>query len=225
MTPTKIEWADYTWNVVTGCKTGCEDCYARRLAEGRLKGRFGYPRDNPFKPTFHPDRLDGPSKIKKPSRIFVCSMGELWGPWVQKEWISAVLEQVELNERHTFIFLTKWPEGMTNHAFPVNMWCGISANNQFSYNHRIGHMSRVASNVVFLSAEPLHAPIMIDEMDSLNWIIIGAETGNRKDRIEPESEWIESLTKQADDFNIPVFHKDNLAPYYEGELRREFPTP
>ncbi len=224
MTPTKIEWADYTWNIVTGCENGCDYCYARRLAEGRLKGRFGYPKVNPFKPTFHHDRLNAPSKVKKPSRIFVCSMGELFGNWVPDSWFISIRKVVWDNPQHTFIFLTKCPDGMDGWVFPKNAWCGISANYFGALISRCGKLKGVHAKVRFASIEPLHGWIPILP-EWLEWVIIGAETGHRKGRIEPESEWIEHLTQEADNHNIPIFHKDNLAPYYEGELRREFPKP
>ncbi len=77
---TKIEWCDEAWNPITGCSPvseGCKFCYARRMSN-RLKGRFGYPKDEPFRVTFHPDRLEKPFKWHKPRRIFVCSMGDLF---------------------------------------------------------------------------------------------------------------------------------------------------
>ena len=86
MNRSSIEWTRYTWNPVTGCKHGCTYCYARRLAEGRLKGRFGY--DNGFEPTFHQNRLLEPQNVKKPSMIFTCSMGDLFGEWVPRQWIN-----------------------------------------------------------------------------------------------------------------------------------------
>ena len=80
--PTKIEWATETWNPVTGCtpiSEGCANCYAKRMSK-RLAGRCGYPADDPFRVTLHPERLDEPLKWKKPRRVFVCSMGDLFHP-------------------------------------------------------------------------------------------------------------------------------------------------
>jgi len=80
MGTTKIEWCDKVWNPITGCSPvseGCENCYAKRMAY-RLKGRYGYPEIDPFKVTFHPNRLNEPLRWKKPCRIFVVSMGDLF---------------------------------------------------------------------------------------------------------------------------------------------------
>ena len=80
MNKTKIDWAEYVWNPVTGCLNGCPYCYAKKMAN-RLKGRYGYPQDEPFKPTLHADKL----REKMPnvsSKIFVCSMGDLFGEFI-----------------------------------------------------------------------------------------------------------------------------------------------
>lgn len=82
---TNIGWCDCTWNPVTGCLHNCSYCYARKLAETRLRGRCGYPEVDPFAPTFHPNRLNDPLTVKKPSMIFVGSMGDLFGEWVFKK--------------------------------------------------------------------------------------------------------------------------------------------
>ena len=86
MNKTKIEWTDYTWNSITGCEYNCFYCYARRIAM-RFNGHF--------KPTFHPDRITQPHKLKKPSKIFVCSMVDLFGDWIPDLWIEAVLATIK----------------------------------------------------------------------------------------------------------------------------------
>ncbi len=109
---TTIEWTDATWNPVTGCtpiSDGCVHCYAQRMAK-RLRGRFGYPADDPFRVTFHPDRLDQPLHWKKPRRIFVCSMADLFHKDVKDECIDKVFAVMQLAWWHTFMVLTKRPE-------------------------------------------------------------------------------------------------------------------
>ena len=97
MNRTKIEWTDFTWNPVTGCDKRCTfgsdnvQCYAYKMAQ-RLRGRFGYPEDDPFKPTFHPNRLSEPREVKKPSKIFVCNMGELFANY---GWVDKVFAEIE----------------------------------------------------------------------------------------------------------------------------------
>ncbi len=116
MQKTNIPWADYTWNPVTGCSPvsrGCENCYARVMAK-RLKA-MGVPAyADGFKPTFHPEKLDEPLKLKKPSRIFVASMGDLFHPAIGDRAIGAVWGIAHKCTQHTFVVLTKRAERMAN---------------------------------------------------------------------------------------------------------------
>ncbi|MDX9788855.1 MAG: phage Gp37/Gp68 family protein [Desulfobacterales bacterium] len=110
--PTKIEWCDEVWNPVTGCtpiSEGCKNCYAARMAK-RLGGRYGYPANDPFRVTFHPDRLNDPLKSKQQRRIFVCSMGDLFHDEVPFNHIAAIFGVMVSASRHTFMLLTKRPD-------------------------------------------------------------------------------------------------------------------
>lgn len=130
MPKTKIEWTEYSWNPVTGCtpiSEGCQNCYARRMAN-RLRGRCGYPKENPFKVTLHPERLDEPLKWRKPRKVFVCSMSDLFHPDVPFHYISNIFdimcswrwpnkeaerigdESLLEDPGHTYMVLTKRPE-------------------------------------------------------------------------------------------------------------------
>lgn len=124
---TKIEWAEEVWNPITGCtpvSEGCRNCYAKRMAT-RLRGRFGYPEDDPFRVTLHPDKLELPLRWEKPRRIFVCSMGDLFHEDVPEEWLDRIFATIRecLSHKwdgetwhpvieHTFLILTKRPERM-----------------------------------------------------------------------------------------------------------------
>jgi protein gp37 len=130
--PTKIEWNEETWNPITGCtpiSEGCRNCYAKSIAH-RLAGRFGYPAaPDQFKVTLHPDKLDQPDHWKKPRKVFVCSMGDLFHEDVPEEFIIDILITIAANgpcylsqteydpigkfwPGHTFQILTKRPERM-----------------------------------------------------------------------------------------------------------------
>lgn len=116
MGKSKIEWTDAVWNPVTGCtpiSEGCKNCYAERMAK-RLRGRAGYPADESFRVTLHPDRLDQPLHWRKPRRIFVCSMGDLFHEDVDFKFIAAVFGIMAVCPQHTFIILTKRPQIMKN---------------------------------------------------------------------------------------------------------------
>lgn len=115
---TKIEWATESWNPVTGCtpvSEGCENCYAERFAL-RLASRAGYPaRPHHFDVTLHPDRLEQPLKWRKPRRIFVCSMGDLFHEDVDAVWVDFVLTIAALADQHQYLILTKRPERMRDY--------------------------------------------------------------------------------------------------------------
>jgi len=160
MNKSKIDWCDYTWNPVTGCFHGCEYCYARKIDK-----RFG---DGNFTPTFHPERLQEPLKVKKPSKIFVGSVSDLFGDWfwqVSKEpgtvtsynmgmVVGKILDVVKQCPQHTFIFLTKNPKGMQGFNFPSNCLCGTSVEDQEKANERIPELLKVDCKTLWASYEP-----------------------------------------------------------------------
>ena len=125
---TKIEWAEETWNPISGCtkiSPACDHCYAERMAH-RLAGRCGYPTDEPFRVTLHPDRLSQPLRWRKPRRIFVVSMGDLFHEDVPDRYIAAVFGVMSACPQHTFMVLTKRPERMREWC----MWVSGSPHHQ-----------------------------------------------------------------------------------------------
>ena len=151
---TKIEWAEASWSPITGCtpiSEGCQNCYAKRMAT-RLKGRFGYPKDDPFRVTFHPDRLYEPLKWKKPRTIFVCSMGDLFHESVTEwQWIEIfdVMRRCITNGGgvgHKFLILTKRPWTMKMVLENLN-WNGdrLTFNRGTPFMHLCGFNGRSVS--------------------------------------------------------------------------------
>ena len=221
-----IGWTDFTWNPVTGCLNNCPYCYARKLANGRLS-KYYLKQQNfidslnyPFAPRLWPQRLLEPYKLKKPAKIFVCDMGELFGYWVPAKWIEKVLKVAQDNPRHSFQFLTKVPLRLKEFQFPDNCWCGTTITIDSEWP-RIACLLDADCVLRFVSFEPLHGLISAP-LRSMDWIIIGAETGNRKGKVVPQEEWIAHIIDQADYWRVPVFMKDNLKPYWHDPLRREF---
>jgi protein gp37 len=213
---TKIEWTDYTWNPITGCKHGCWYCYARKLAQ-RFKKIF----PNGFEPTFHPERLKEPWELKKPSKIFVCSIADLFAPWTPTEWRDAVLRSIfDCPIQHTFQLLTKNPEKIPPVHFPDNVWLGATITEQTEAD-KIADLSTVDAKIKFVSFEPLLADISFC-MEGIQWAIIGKLTGSK--RIKLKKEWVYNLLGQLKAYEIPVFMKNNLCPPFEkSELIQEFP--
>jgi protein gp37 len=200
----KIEWCDKTLNYARGCKRDCTYCYARKI-----HNRFC---DTPFSEiTYYPERLKQ-LKIKKAVSIFLDSMSdyEYWSD----EACAGLLEAINNNPQHNYILLTKGK--VTFASGYKNIFNGLSVDTQKQFDNNYGYCFD------FLSIEPILEPINISAVKYLKQIIIGAETGNRKGKIIPKKEWIDSLCEQADECGIKVFMKDSLIPIVgEENMRRE----
>lgn len=219
MNRTSIEWTDYTWNPITGCSRLCDYCYAKRIAV-RLAGRFGYPKDDPFKVTFHPNRLSQPREVSKPSKIFTCSMGELFDPKSRYGWIGFIFAEMKRNPQHTFQVLTKRHEVLDQFEYPENLLLGVTVDGRgLDKNTAIDNLRFIeCSNVKFVSFEPLLFEVAPD-LKGIDWIIIGAKTGSKG--WVPPKEWVETLTHIARLNNCAVFHKDNLGYGWLKEFPKE----
>jgi protein gp37 len=247
MNKTKIEWCDSTWNPITGCLHGCEYCYAVRIAK-----RFGggeawdrgccYSRDlhvlftkpeKPypfyFEPTLHSYRLDEPNKIKKQQNIFVGSMADIFGDWVPDEWISNVFEACGSAPQHRYLFLTKNPkrymELQEKVLLPDRHWYGYTAATEKDL-WIVKHAEEVNIKNLFISIEPIQESISlaISTHCPADWVIIGTETGNRKNKAIARAEWIDEIKSNCSSANVPVFMKDSLVSIVgEENMRREFP--
>ena len=278
MKNTKIDWADSTWNPVTGCQHGCEYCYARRIAE-----RFGgasethnnecchecqwitegtgeihdlnepiydfdngrnapYPFD--FDPTFHRYRLDEPQRWKKPRTIFVCSMADLFGAWVPDEWIRQVFEACKAAPWHRYLFLTKNPDRYfslhSNGELPneKNFFYGITMDTKWSglkgvrllITNELGAAiggNRLNHANFFASVEPMLEDFgqVVSGLIAVHvpWIIIGAETGIRKDIVKPEKEWVMRLSVKSKELGGAIFMKESIREIMGDDFRQEFP--
>ncbi|MBR3740585.1 MAG: DUF5131 family protein [Clostridia bacterium] len=239
---TKIDWADSTWNPITGCLHGCEYCYARKIAE-----RFGgyqmpifvdYPilrepyiingRKNPypfdFTPTFHRYKLDEPKRWAKPRTIFVCSMADLFGAWVPDEWIQAVFDACDAAPQHRYLFLTKNPNRYIDLAkkgmLPRQHWYGYSATRE-NQLWRFHHADDCPCINLFVSIEPILEPMApcFSTHTPADWVIIGAETGQRKGKVIPKKEWIENILVPCLYSGIPIFMKESLRPIMGEDFR------
>lgn len=258
MDKTKIDWADASWNPVTGCLHGCEYCYAQRIAErfgskqkpesiersvlnapvrctdlysymrmaGISQGKVQpYPFD--FSPTFHRYKLDEPKRWKKPRTIFVCSMADLFGDWVPDEWIQEVFGACKAAPQHKYLFLTKngkrYLELARKGIMPDadNFWYGCSVTRPdapffFSDKYK-----------TFASIEPILEPFDwvpgLKRIELPDWIIVGAETGNRKNKVRPEKDWLGGIVNGCAEHNIPLFMKESLRELMGSDFRQEFP--
>lgn len=198
-----------------------------------------------FAPTFHRYKLDEPQKWKVPRTIFVCSMADLFGEWVPDEWIDSVISATQKATRHRYLFLTKNPdrydewlerfeEGKIQSFVSEieNCWFGASA----SDNEQLERANR--THAFWLSIEPIREHIFTDEDQFMEfkqtpageiecarwaWVVIGAETGNSKNKVVPKKEWVMEIAERCDYYGTPVFMKESLREIMGNDFRQEFP--
>ena len=247
---TKIEWTQETWNPVTGCApiaTGCKNCYAREMHRrlstmgvGKYQHEFGEIQE-------HWKLLDEPDRWRKPRRVFVCSMSDLFHEDVSDRFIEATLRVIADHPRHTFQILTKRPARMRAVVRRLpNLWVGTSCSTQFDVDNLLPDLLECGASQRFVSLEPLLGPIdlgayvgraFIDGRASnatytynagLHWMIVGAESG--PNRRPCDLNWIRGIRDQCVDAGVPLFVKQadiggNLVkmPSIDGRVWKQYP--
>ena len=247
MNKTKIEWVKnpdgtqgYTWNPITGCLNGCDYCYARRLANTRLKERYlanpkvadieGQLRDSqsplwdrvvkdPFYPRFWEDRLLGlrtrkprQQSLTKPKGVFVCDMSDLFGIGIPEGWTGRVLETIKACPQHRFYLLTKQPQNLIKWSpFPDNCFIGVTATDYWKYVDACNYLARIEAKVKYISFEPL---LSWDKKASYFFNSGGINWviigAQTKPYKPPKIEWVQEIVQACDKAGIPVFLKNNL---------------
>jgi protein gp37 len=210
MKTTKIEWTDRTWNPVTGCtkiSAGCINCYAEVMAR-RLQSMGQNKYNNGFYITLHEDALNEPLKLKKPHTIFICSMSDLFHNDVPFSFIDKVIDIVKHTPQHRYQLLTKRADRMAeyfrNHEIPVNVWLGVSVENQNS-KERIEYLRHLNSSIRFLSFEPLLESLGEINLDNIDWVIVGGESGNNARPMKED--WVLSIKEQTEKQHKVFFFK------------------
>lgn len=277
---TKIDWADATWNPVTGCQHGCEYCYARGIAS-RFGGATYYSIDehgkivesklispddaihvlgNPvmkgllcpdgstksvkapypyyFEPTFHRYLLDKPQRWKKPRNIFVCSMADLFGDWVPDEWIRETFAACEAAPQHKYLFLTKNPQRYRDLAkagkLPdkPNFWYGSTVERYPEGDSQSCWDAIFCPDYgegcdrahTFVSIEPIMGDFKEQGItNNVDWVIVGAETGNRVGKVIPQRKWVENIITLCEIAETPLFMKESIRSIMGTDFRQEFP--
>lgn len=207
----------------------------KKIHEVNEKGKTPYPFI--FKPTFHRHRLEEPLRKKKGVTIFVCSMGDLFGEWVPDKWIEEVFEACKKAPQHRYLFLTKNPkryielsEKFIKNKIPNNFWFGCTTVDRFQFakaGNALGCIKVVGSGKTFLSVEPIQSEDIVYcfeyDIRNIDWIIVGSETGNSKDKIIPKREWIMDIKKQCKNAGVPLFMKESLMELMRRDFVQEFP--
>ena len=182
-----------------------------------------------FDPTFHRYRLSEPQQVKKSQRIFVVSMGDLFGEWIPDEWIQEVFKACEAAPWHKYLFLTKNPlrYGELNNGQGVpdksNYWYGSTVTKERDPFACI-KTPRLHRSHYFVSAEPLLQGVTnLGALAYVDWVIVGAETGNRKGKVIPEKVWIDDIATQCHEVGVPVFMKNSLKGLMGDDFIQEWP--
>lgn len=206
MNKTKIEWTDYSINPIVGCYHNCDYCYAIKQAK-RQKHRCKLCYQ--FIPHPHLERLTQIKPTQKPKKIFIDSMWDWNSTGIKREWIESILNKIKECPQHIFQILSKRPIRYSRFKYPNNVWLGTSISTN-SDTYRVNDLHKTNfENLKFASIEPIHQKINF-YFSKIDWIIIGAETGNRIGKIIPKKEWIESIIENAKLEKIPIFIKDNV---------------
>lgn len=249
---TKIEWTDWTYNPITGCFHACQwrmtdaiaNCYAEDVALGVAGMMYPQGFEHHY---WHPERLDEPLRVKTPSKIFVCSMSDLFGYWVDSDQIKAVLDMCNRAPQHTFQLLTKNPVRAKEFDLPENVWVGASMPPDFMWGkelserqkHRLlattlktlGELkSAKKAKITWMSAEPLSwniSPLLKAYEGAIDWCVIGAASNGNK-YYPPREADFRSTLEELDRQGVVLFYKGNMKslPFARDHWRADFPlTP
>ena len=210
-----IEWTDATWNPVRGCtkvSAGCALCYAERFSE-RFRGVPGHPFEQGFDLRLVPEKLDQPRRWRRPRRVFVNSMSDLFHPEVSESYIARVGRVMADVSRHTYQVLTKRHDRMEKllggslswmGELP-NVWFGVSVENRRQGLPRLDALRRTPAVVRFASVEPLLEDLGEFDLRGIDWVIVGGESGPRARPMEEA--WVVNVLRQCQRDGVPFFFK------------------
>ncbi len=210
MSLSKIEWTELTWNPTTGCSKisqGCKYCYAETMSR-RLHAMGIEKYKANFEVRIHECALNEPYAWKKPKIVFVNSMSDLFHADVPLEFIQKVFKVMIENPRHIFQILTKRADRLlqlnSELEWRQNVWMGVSVENMQSMN-RIDLLRQTNAKTKFLSLEPLLGPLPNMDLDKIDWVIVGGESGYNPRPMQ--SDWVIDIQEQCKKNEVPFFFK------------------
>jgi protein gp37 len=250
---TKIEWAEYTYNLITGCEYDCEYCYAKRLVKAQsgnirrhlamkdayteidgcydlsspIRDETGRIVEYPFgtAPTLHRYKADDYRPVRESRRVLVNAISDGFGDSIPDDWIRFVFETCAATPQHYYLFLTRNPKryGIVDLPGGKHYWYGVT----ITRNRELEKIDLLpAGRKKFINFEPLMENIFLspEDLKGIDWITIGAQSGRVKNKVVPKPEWIESILTLAKQMEIPVFMRENLnAIVGEEGMEREYP--
>jgi protein gp37 len=222
-----------TWNPTTGCtkiSDGCKFCYAEVMTK-RLKGMGQGKYRNGFNLTIHPQTLDDPYTWKNPKMIFVNSMSDLFHEDVPITFIQSVFKVMNECPQHIFQILTKRAHILSEYSrylsWSDNIWMGVTVENNSLYS-RIDYLRHIPAHIKFLSLEPLLSGMPKMNLDNIEWVIVGGESGSKARPVKED--WIMDIKDQCAEKGIPFFfkqwggkNKKVAGKLLKGKLYNEFP--
>lgn len=227
MSKSRIPWLNMpgykpeTWNPITGCSkvtTGCKFCWAERMSM-----RFGGEKYGPegWAIKFHEDRLDEPLRWRKPRMCFVCSTGDLFHSKIHEERHSQIFGSMWGGQlKHKFLILTKRPlraKYILDKMWPKNpLWVGVSVENA-DVKYRIKELKEIPAAIRYISFEPLLGPIGPVDLNGVDWVIVGCESGPGHRPMDED--WVREIRDQCIEQNVPFFYKQR----YDGKTRIHMP--
>lgn len=228
-----IGWADASWNPTTGCSKvspGCDNCYAE-IAAKKLHGIGFKEYEYTFDVKTHPHKLFQPLLWKKPKRILVNSMGDLFHPAVPDSFIQDVFVIMKQASQHTFILSTKYTERLQDISkkleWSENIWAGTSIENQ-EFTWRLDQLKTIPAKHRFVLFEPLIGKIEHVDLDKIEWVIVGGESAKHAREMRPE--WVRPIRNMCIEQEIAFFFskwdKKNIKEYgktFDGLLWHQFP--
>ena len=210
MAQSSIEWTEMTWNPVTGCtkiSSGCKYCYAEIMTR-RLKGMGLEKYSNGFDLTIHEDALTIPYSWKKAKVVFVNSMSDLFHKDVPLSFIQKVFAVMNDNPQHIFQVLTKRADILLKYSSKLswsrNIWMGVTVENDTVLD-RIDLLKKTDAHLKFLSCEPLIGPLGKLDLNGIDWVIVGGESGRKPRPIKEE--WVTEIQGQCRKAKVPFFFK------------------
>ncbi|WP_421902208.1 DUF5131 family protein [Maridesulfovibrio sp.] len=235
MAITKIEWTEASWNPMTGCtkiSAGCKHCYAERMAM-RLQAMNSENYSNGFKLTTHQHALTKPFEWKKPQMIFVNSMSDIFHEEAPFEFIKKIFGTMHMANWHTYQLLTKRSGRLKELAprlsWANNIWMGVTVESA-DYKHRIDNLKSTSAKTKFLSLEPLLGPIGKLDLEGIDWVIVGGESGPNSRPMEED--WVIDIKKQCLAQNTHFFfkqwggkNKKKAGRLLQGTTWDQMPTP